>query len=170
MTAPILTTERLVLRMPRMADWPDYLAFHASDRSVWMGGPYSLPRAWGVFCHDQAMWSLFGHGGLMIDLRDGGATVGVVAVNAGPLFPEHELGWLLYDGHEGRGYATEAAACLRDWAFGVRGLPTLVSYVDPDNAASSRVAERLGAVLDPDARRQPGDDTDLVWRHSRRHA
>jgi len=61
-------------------------------------------------------------------------------------------------GHEGRGYATEAALALRDWAF------SLVSYIAPGNAASVAVAERLGARLDPAAPRTV--PADLVYRHS----
>jgi RimJ/RimL family protein N-acetyltransferase len=74
---------------------------------------------------------------------------------------------MLYDGHEGQGYATEAARALRDWAFDEAGLPTLVSYMDRENHASAAVARRLGAVPDPEAARQPGpeNDGDLVFRH-----
>ena len=39
--------------------------------------------------------------------------------------PEKELGWLVYDGYEGQGYATEAAAALRDWAFNPLGVDRL---------------------------------------------
>jgi RimJ/RimL family protein N-acetyltransferase len=163
MTAPTLTTARLTLRPPVADDWPAYAAFLASDRSVGMGGPFDARAAWGLFCHDVALWPLYGHGALMIDLRQTGETAGQVGINAGPLFPERELGWFLYDGHEGQGYATEAAARLRDWAFATLGLGTLVSYVDPQNHRSSRVAERMGAVLDPSAAGQ--DPGDLVWRH-----
>jgi RimJ/RimL family protein N-acetyltransferase len=166
MIAPTLHTARLVLRPMVMGDFGAYAAFLATDRARHMGGPYDLRGAWGMFCHDIALWALAGHGALMID-TEAGETVGQVGVNAGPLFPECELGWLLYAGQEGRGYATEAATALRDWAFAVRGLPTLVSYMDPANLASARVAERLGARLDPDAARQPGDEADLVYRHHR---
>ena len=103
----------------------------------------------------------------MIDLRETGECVGQVGINHGPLFPEKELGWLLYEGHEGHGYAFEAALALRDWAFGAGGLNTLVSYIDPANVRSVAVAERLGGVLDPDAARQ--DPEDLVFRHSPAH-
>jgi RimJ/RimL family protein N-acetyltransferase len=165
MTPPTLTTVRLVLRPIVMADFPAIAAFLATDRSRFMGGPYDLKAAWGWFCHDVALWSLTGHGGLMIEA--GGVAVGQVGINAGPLFPEAELGWHLFEGHEGNGYATEAAAALRDWGFANLGLPSLVSYMDPRNHASARVALRLGAVLDPAAQRQPGDDEDLVFRHHR---
>jgi RimJ/RimL family protein N-acetyltransferase len=158
--APVLTTSRLRLRPMLAADWPAYAAFMASDRSVFLGGPYDTREDWGIFCHDAAGWALFGLGALMVEAQ--GVTVGQVGINHGPCFPEPELGWFLYPGNEGRGYATEAAAALRDRAFAA-GWPTLVSYVDPANRASAAVAERLGARRDPDA--VPQDPGDLVYRH-----
>jgi RimJ/RimL family protein N-acetyltransferase len=160
---PTLATQRLILRVPVISDFPAYALLMASPRSDYMGGPFDTRAAWGLFCHDVAQWQLFGHGALMIDLKATGECVGQVGINHGPLFPEKELGWQLYDGYEGRGYATEAAGALRDWAFGTLGLRTLVSYIDPGNAQSAAVAERLGAVLDPAAQRQ--DPEDLVYRH-----
>lgn len=163
---PVLQTARLTLRAPRMGDYPAYAAFAASARSAYMGGPFDEFGAWALFCHDVAQWNLFGLGGLMIDLNQTGETVGSVGINQGPLFPEPELGWFLYDGYEGNGYATEGAQALRDWVNARGTLPSLVSYMDASNAASQRVAQRLGAKLDPLAQRQEGDETDLVYRHS----
>lgn len=159
---PRLVTARLVLRAPDAADFPAYAALMASPRAHFMGGPFDTRAAWGLFCHDVASWSLFGHGALMMDLAAGGPCVGQVGINLGPLFPERELGWLVYDGHEGHGYATEAARALRDWAA-TRGVRGLVSYIDPGNARSVAVAERLGATRDDVAPRQDPDD--LVYRH-----
>ncbi|PWC28860.1 GNAT family N-acetyltransferase [Teichococcus aestuarii] len=161
---PTLTTPRLILRPPVAADFPAYARLMASPRAAGMGGPFGPRAAWGMFCHDVAQWALFGHGSLMLALPGSGECVGQVGINHGPLFPEKELGWLLYEGQEGRGYATEAARAMRDWAFGTLGLATLVSYVGPGNRRSAAVAERLGAVLDPLARRP--DVGDLVYRHS----
>lgn len=161
----MLETERLVLRMPREADFPAYRQLMASPRAVHMGGPFDTRGAWGLFCHDIACWSLFGHGALMIERKADGACLGQVGINHGPLFPEKELGWLLYDGFEGCGYATEAASALRAWAFAHLAAPTLVSYIDPANRASQAVALRLGAHLDPSAAKQYPED--LVYRHIR---
>lgn len=160
---PTLQTARLTLRPPVMADFPAYAALMASARATHMGGPFDRRAAWGVFASDVAMWALFGHGALMLEARADGQCVGQVGINHGPLFPEKELGWLLYDGFEGHSFASEAAAALRDWAFATLGLPTLVSYVDPDNHASQRVARRLGGRLDATAPRQ--DPEDLVFRY-----
>jgi RimJ/RimL family protein N-acetyltransferase len=139
---PTLITDRLRLRAPVPGDFPAYQRMMASPRARFMGGPFDLRAAWGMFCHDAACWPLFGHGALMIELRSTGECIGQVGINHGPLFPEQELGWLLYDGHEGHGYATEAARALRDWAFATLKLSTLVSYMAPDNAMSAAVAKR----------------------------
>ena len=168
MTPPTLTTARLTLRPMRAGDFPAYAALMASPRAAYMGGPYDTAAAWGLFCHDAGCWALFGHGALMMDLRSTGDTVGQVGLNAGPLFPETELGWFVYDGHEGQGYATEGATALRDWAFAHLHIDTLVSYTHPENTASKAVALRLGAIPDDAAPRQ--DPEDCVFRHHRRAA
>lgn len=43
-----------------------------------------------------------------------------------------------------RGYATEAACAVRDFAFDTLGLPRLVSLIQPGNPASERVAQKAG--------------------------
>jgi RimJ/RimL family protein N-acetyltransferase len=54
-----------------------------------------------------------------------------------------EIGWHLHPDAYGHGYATEAAdAVLRDAAE--RGLAFVVALVDPRNAPSQRVCQRLG--------------------------
>jgi RimJ/RimL family protein N-acetyltransferase len=161
---PTLRTARLTLRAPRDADFPAYRAMIASPRAKYMGGPYDGWAAWGMFCHELACWTMFGHGGLMIERQADGVCVGVIEINHGPLFPEKELGWMLYEGYERQGYATEAAAALRDWAFATLRLPTLVSYCDPSNRSSIAVARRLGGVEDRTADRQ--DPEDLVFRYA----
>ena len=160
---PTIETERLILRPPGMDDWPLYAELMFSERAIYMGGPFSTKGAWGMFCNDVAQWTLMGHGALMLEARDTGQCLGQVGINHGPLFPEHELGWLVYPDAEGKGYAYEAALALRDWGFRKRRLNTLVSYIDPRNTRSRKLAERLGAVLDTAAPVQ--DPGDLVYRH-----
>ena len=77
-----------------------------------------------------------------------------------------ELGWALTRAHWGNGYATEAAAAIRDWARASRSIGRLVSLISPDNVRSQRVAQRLGAtptgtVLPADSKRKA-----VVWTHS----
>lgn len=85
--APTLATERLVLRPIILDDFVGYEKLMASPRSVYMGGPFDQAAAWGLFCHEVALWPLAGHGGLSIELRATGACIGQVGINHGPLFP-----------------------------------------------------------------------------------
>lgn len=161
--APVIETDRLLLREPVLADWPAFAELMTSDRASYMGGPFSSASAWGMFCQSIALWRLYGVGNLSIELRETKRYLGQIEINQGPRFPEPELGWQLVAAAEGRGYAFEAAVALRDWAFRERGLKTLTSYIDPDNLRSIRLAERLGATLDERAPKQDPDD--LVYRH-----
>jgi RimJ/RimL family protein N-acetyltransferase len=76
-----------------------------------------------------------------------------------------ELGWALIRAHWGHGYATEAAAAIREWAHECRSINRLASLISPDNVRSQRVAERLGAV--PTEAITPSDSRRkaVVWRH-----
>lgn len=161
---PELYTARLILREPAYADWPAFRDLLQSERADFMGGPYLVERAWGVFCHGIALWQMFGFGSLSIDDAKTGAYLGQVEINAGPRFPEPELGWQLIESAEGKGYAFEAATALRRWALETRKLDSLVSYIDPENLRSIALAERLGARRDEAAK--PQDPGDLVFRHA----
>ena len=74
-----------------------------------------------------------------------------------------ELGWALVREHWGNGYATEAAAGARAWAFAELRLESLISIIHPDNTRSIRVAERLGAA--PDGPIETSHGRAVVWRH-----
>ena len=63
----------------------------------------------------------------------------------------------------GEGYATEAALACRDWAVGELGLKRLVSVIAPDNAASIRVAEKLGETLEREKLPGPFDRRVDLW-------
>jgi RimJ/RimL family protein N-acetyltransferase len=57
-------------------------------------------------------------------------------------FPE--IGFIFHPGYWGRGYATEALALVLDRAFNVHGLPKVDADVDPRNASSLKLLQRLG--------------------------
>ena len=62
---PTLTTPRLTLRAPTMADFPAYAAFVTGPRTTFMGGPHDAATAWAWFCNDVAQWALKDMGGLI---------------------------------------------------------------------------------------------------------
>lgn len=165
MTIPVITTDRLVLRAYEMADFEPLVRFHASAHAQYAGGLKDRQAVWRDFATDMGQWHLLGFGSLAVALRSTGECIGQAGLNAPPEYPERELGWVLWEGFEGHGYAFEAASAMRDFAFETFGWTTLVSYIDPDNARSIRLAERLGAKLDKEAATPNGDNC-LVYRHS----
>jgi aminoglycoside 6'-N-acetyltransferase len=82
--------------------------------------------------------------------RPPGAVVGDLMMRLGaritPTEPSSiaEIGWFLAREHHGRGFASETVAALIDLAFGHDPLHRLVAYLDPADAASARLCERLG--------------------------
>jgi len=57
---------------------------------------------------------------------------------------ETGIGYILHRPFWGQGYATEAAAGCRDYAFGILGKARVTATVRPENIPSRRVAERIG--------------------------
>jgi RimJ/RimL family protein N-acetyltransferase len=164
MIAPTISTKRLRLRPHQTSDFDALANLFATNRSCFMDGPMERWQVWDRFAAEVGSWVLQGCGSWAIDLHDG-TMVGQVGINKPDYFPEHEIGWLLYDGFEGQGYATEAAGAAKAWAFYRLDLTTLVSYIDPPNAPSIRVAERLGGQLDESA--TPPSPSDLVYRYKK---
>ena len=80
-----------------------------------------------------------------------------------------ELGWALIRAEWGHGYATEAAAAIRDWAREARSISRLVSLISPDNVRSQRVAERLGATPTETVTPLHTMRKTVVWRHPPAH-
>ena len=61
-----------------------------------------------------------------------------------PKYRTREIGWVFAPGHQGQGYATEAARAVLGLAFEKLGLHRMVATCDPRNRASYRVMEKLG--------------------------
>ncbi|WP_370160195.1 GNAT family N-acetyltransferase [Limimaricola soesokkakensis] len=152
-------TQRLVLRRPEPCDLEPYIDFSASQRSAMALGPMDRPEAFKSFCLEMALWDIKGFGNYTL-LRHK-VPIGLAGVWHPEGWDEAEIGWLLWEGYEGRGYATEAAKAVRDLLEDL-GWPPPVSYIDPANHRAKAVARRLGARLEQHHPRWP--DTE-IWRH-----
>ena len=162
---PEIRTDRLVLRAPRLDDYPAYEAVFRSERARHMGGPFDAKAAFADFCQGVAGWLLRGAGMWTLCRHGEAAPLGWLSLWQAFDDPEPELGWVLCAAAEGRGYAYEAAAAVLPHAADLYGPGGFVSYIDPDNLRSARLAERLGARRDPAAER--GFGTPLhVYRHA----
>jgi RimJ/RimL family protein N-acetyltransferase len=164
---PVLETERLTLRAPAPHDWEGFRAFLLSDRAAFVRAPdLDDGKIWRAFGHFIGHWVLRGFGSFVFCAKGSDRAIG----HCGPWFPvpwpEREIGWTVWDAAaEGKGYAFEAAQATVRHAFRDLQWDTAVSYIEPRNARSIALAERLGARLDPDAR--PHEPGHLVYRHPR---
>jgi RimJ/RimL family protein N-acetyltransferase len=147
-TIPQLTTARLILRAPRMTDFDAFTEILTGPRAAHIGGALSRASAMEVFLASAGGWQLRGHGLWSVDRSSDASLIGFILLQHETGDPEAELGYLFAEAGEGQGFATEAAAAARDFARDVLRWSTVVSYIDPANARSLRVAEKLGAVQD----------------------
>lgn len=161
---PTIETERLVLRGWRNGDLAPLVDFYAFDPgSAWVGGPLDDTDVWRRLMSFAGHWSLNGYGLFALEDKASGAWIGWCGLWHPVDFPETELGWTLIEPARGRGFVTEAATRVRDFAYAEAQLPTLVSYIKPDNAPSQRVAERLACTFEGDI--EIRGLTAGVWRH-----
>ncbi len=85
--------------------------------------------------------------------RETGETIGLCGLIVWPDIggvEELEIAYLLVRMAWGRGLGTEVAASIRDWAALELGRERLVSCIYPENAASIRVAEKIGMRFEKD--------------------
>ena len=164
----MLTTERLVLRLPERSDLEAFVRLCADPavmRFIGRGRPLDRPSAELAFEVMLAHWDQHGLG-----LRSALARatdeylgfVGLAVVPSGGAAPgETEIGWRLRRSAWGRGLATEGARAVRD---SVREqVRELVSVAQPENRASRRVMDKLGMAFEREARGRGGEPV-VVYR------
>ncbi|SDZ73823.1 GNAT family N-acetyltransferase [Rubrimonas cliftonensis] len=161
---PVIRTERLTLRAPKISDFEAYAAFRASERTAHVGGPMDRETAFDSFSALIGHWSLRGFGRWIVADSRSDAPLGYV----GPYFPEDwpepEIAWTVFAGAEGRGVAFEAAQAARAYAYGTLGWTTAISLTTPGNARSMALAQRMGCVREGEFAHQSMGPL-LVWRH-----
>ena len=149
---PVIETARLRLRGHRMEDFGDCAAMWddpAVTRHIG-GRPFSREEVWSKILRYAGLWALLGFGYWAIEEKTSGRFAGEVGFadfkrEIEPSFAgAPEIGWALAPWAHGRGFATEAVGAAVAWRDGHFGSMQTVCLIDPDNAASIRVAEKCG--------------------------
>ncbi len=139
-----LETARLVLRRPRASDLDAFIAYATSERARYVLGPFDEGRAFDKFASMAGHWDLRGFGRYVVE--HAGTPVGHVGPLQMRAEATPEMTWSLWqDGAEGKGIATEATRAVIAHLLEECRWPGLIMRVLPENAASLRVAERIGA-------------------------
>ena len=138
--APVLETERLILRRRQPRDVPRMLQAYQDEKIRRYLGGYppkdsaSLTQL--VRRRTPVEWA--------ITLRGEDLYIGECTINRVVDGYLGELGYLLLREYWGRGYASEAARAVLDYAADRLRLGRMYALIDAANAHSIRLAERLG--------------------------
>jgi ribosomal-protein-alanine N-acetyltransferase len=106
--------------------------------------------------------SVVGYGPWVIVDRDAKAVVGSAGFVGKPNDEGSvELGFGVHPTHRNRGYASEAARALVEWALDQPAVARVIATCDPANLPSVRVLEKVGMVRVGEA------DGQLLWETAR---
>ena len=155
--APTLQTERLVLRHVRPGDI-DYFADAHGDEEIMrhLGGPLGREDAWRRALTGAGFWGVLGIGLWAVERRSDATTIGHIGFfdfqreMAPSIAGEPEMGWIFSRAAQGQGLATEAGRAALEWIDEALGPASIPAIIDPENAPSIRLAERLGFRRLPD--------------------
>lgn len=144
----VIATPRLALRCLDLDDAPFYLRLvnepsfiqHIADKGV-----RTLDDAREHLRNGpMASYARHGHGLWMVELKETGTPIGICGLIRRDVLDDVDVGYALLPEFCGHGYAAEAAAAAVAHARDALGLRRVVAVVNPDNARSLRLLEKLG--------------------------
>jgi RimJ/RimL family protein N-acetyltransferase len=154
-----LETARLVVRRPEISDAPEVAALW-SDPNVtrFLGGPRDFETVRKTVVDEARASTSQSTGFWRIVEKASGRAVGDCGLVEKDVDgrSEIELVYVLAPGSWGKGYATEAASAMRDYALHQLRLGRLIALIDPANAASARVAGKIGMRFEKETLRPGG--------------
>ncbi len=152
MEIPTLRTERLLLRPYRPGDFEVFAEMNGDPEVMrYIDDVQTRADTFRSFCATIDHWTARGYGSWMVEEMATGHAVGRAGLFNWEGSPGLEVGYALRRADWGKGYATEAAARALRYAHEVVGARGVFSAIEPNNAPSIRVVERLGARFGHDA-------------------
>ena len=167
---PVIQTERLVLRVPRIGDFDAYAAMaQDADNMRFIGGAMPRAVAWRKFLQVPGAWLLQGFAMFAVEERATGRWLGQLGPWQPEGWPGTEVGWGFDRAAQGQGFATEAGVAAVDWAFDHLGWSEVIHSIHPDNLPSQALARRLGSTLrGPGKLPEPFQDEPIeIWAQTR---
>ncbi len=149
----IITTTRLVLREFVTDDWSDVLAYQCDPRYLrfypWTNRTEAEVRDFVLMFMNQQTEHPRRKFQLAITLLNTGRLIGNCGIRHKPENDwEADIGFELAPEYWGQGYATEAVLAIIDFGFRELELHRISSWCIADNAASTRMLERVGLRLE----------------------
>ena len=158
-SAPTLETERLRLRAFRRDDLDCFAATLADPEVVrYLGAePFSREESLRRLFLAAGQWALTGMGMWAVEIKSDGRLAGHCGFfdmerdMVPSIIGQPEMGWIFDRSVHGQGIAREACEAALGWADQTLGAVDIPAIISLDNAASMRLAGRLGFVRVPDA-------------------
>ncbi|MFN3389516.1 MAG: GNAT family N-acetyltransferase [Allosphingosinicella sp.] len=156
---PILETERLRLRAYTAQDLDDHAETMRDPAVVRHLGGTAMSReeSWRRICTATGLWPLIGYGYWAIERLSDRRWIGLAGFadfkrDVVPSIENiPEMGWIFAPHAHGQGYALEATRAAMAWADANLAGREFVAIIDPANAPSIRLAEKLGFGAREDA-------------------
>lgn len=160
----VIETPRLRLREITRDDL-DFLSEMLGDADVMRYYPHPLDRAGAQDWMERQLerYERDGFGFWLVEDATDGQAVGQVGLLKQMVEGEvhREVAYMIHRPYQRNGFATEAAAAVRDHAFEVLNMPEVVSFIRPENVPSQRVARHLG--MEPRRTIKRAGLSHLVW-------
>lgn len=152
MTAPVLFSDRLILRPHHVDDFADVAALWAEPEVVKFisATPSTKSESWSRLLRYIGHWQALNYGYWVVCDRNDGSFLGEVGFadyqrDITPALPAvPEAGWVLAPKAHGRGIATEAVGRIHQWADSECDWEQTVAIFAADHLVSQNVARKLG--------------------------
>ena len=151
---PVLLTGRLELRRPTAADLEPMFAIASNPETArHLGAHRGFADHFERFCRNAGSWLLYGYGAFILRRRGEEQQIGNCGIfrtfrGMGEDFDGFpEAGWILRADCAGQGLAGEAMRAVLEWFEATHGAQRIVCMTAPDNAASLKLAGKLGFVV-----------------------
>lgn len=144
----ILSTERLLLRKPRMEDAPVIFDSYAQDPEVMrylVWKPHQTVQETYQFLNAcEELWQTGKDFAYAIALKVEGKLIGMFGFH--PMKVKVEVGYVLARPYWGKGYMTDVLRAVIEWAFTQPEICRVQAICDVENVSSSRVMEKAGMI------------------------
>lgn len=105
----------------------------------------------------MASVAIHGFGLSRVARKDTGEAIGMCGLIQRPDFADVDIGYAFLPEHCGKGFAIESVRGVLETAATVHGLQRVIAVVNPDNAESTRLLEKLGFVYEKMVRLAAGE-------------